>query len=149
MENQVHHLEQLNIPCAMLTSRSDEFDKKRVRVHSAVAHDFADAVAQIEKDMLSGHPKIRLLYGMLTPLSTLSTDNAHIVTPERLAMRKFIGLLDRVYKQGELARLVIDEAHCISEWGYNFRQEYQQLGNFRVRYEKVPIMALTASATKK
>lgn len=63
-------------------------------------------------------------------------------------MTKFQKLLAKVYEQGELSRLVVDEAHCISEWGHDFRKEYQQIGRFRELFDRVPIMALTASATK-
>ncbi|KAG2075365.1 ATP-dependent DNA helicase [Suillus decipiens] len=86
---------------------------------------------QIIEDLESGKPQIRLLY----------------TTPERLCTREMTRLLEIVYAEGELNRLVVDEAHCISEWGHDFREEYRKLGSFRERFHGVPIMALTATAT--
>lgn len=51
-----------------------------------------------------------------------------------------------VHKQRELARIVIDEAHCISEWGHDFRKDFKRLSWFRETFPDVPIMCLTATA---
>ena len=69
------------------------------------------------------------------------------VAPERLLNESFLNLLDEVSQTGGLATLAIDEAHCVSEWGHDFRPEYRQLGQLRQRYPQVPVMALTATAT--
>lgn len=85
------------------------------------------------EDMLCGHPTIRILY----------------VTPELLQTENFRRRLLIVHKQGQLIRVAIDEAHCISEWGHDFRTAYKELGWLRenLASPKIPITAVTATAT--
>ncbi|KAJ2907107.1 hypothetical protein MKZ38_007622 [Zalerion maritima] len=85
---------------------------------------------RIYKDLQSGHPRTRLLY----------------VTPELCSQLRFRDKLHVVYKQHELARIVVDEAHCISEWGHDFRRDFKLLSWFRDAFPEVPIMCLTATA---
>jgi len=66
------------------------------------------------------------------------------VSPERLQSELF---LER-FKQMPINLIAIDEAHCISQWGYDFRPPYLQIAQVRVHHPKVPILALTATATK-
>ncbi|TFK63048.1 ATP-dependent DNA helicase [Pluteus cervinus] len=86
---------------------------------------------QIMEDLKSGNPGCRLLY----------------VTPERIVKDNFKWILNHLHSRGQINRLVIDEAHCISEWGHDFRASYRGLDFFREKYKEVPIMALTATAT--
>src|SRR5437660_1186724 len=73
------------------------------------------------------HAKYRLLY----------------VAPERAMLPGFLANL----KEWKINLIAIDEAHCISEWGHDFRPEYRQLSQLRELFPKVPMMALTATAT--
>ncbi|KAI0008887.1 hypothetical protein F4779DRAFT_584902 [Xylariaceae sp. FL0662B] len=71
------------------------------------------------------------------------------VTPEMINKSKaFLNGLNTLYRNKKLARLVIDEAHCVSQWGHDFRPDYKELGSFRERFPEVPLMALTATATQ-
>ncbi len=65
--------------------------------------------------------------------------------PERLMLD---GTLDML-RQWNVAQFAIDEAHCISEWGHDFRPEYRQLAKLRGEFPGVPVMALTATATER
>jgi ATP-dependent DNA helicase RecQ len=67
------------------------------------------------------------------------------LSPERLARADTIGWLERV----PIAFFAIDEAHCISEWGHEFRPEYRQLSRLRTHFPDRPIAAFTASATRR
>jgi ATP-dependent DNA helicase RecQ len=85
--------------------------------------DAADA-AQVERQFAGG--ELDLLY----------------VAPERLLTPRFLGLMERA----RLALFAIDEAHCVSQWGHDFRPEYRQLTLLHERWPDVPRIALTATA---
>ncbi|KAM6201071.1 recQ-like DNA helicase BLM isoform 3-T3 [Rhynchocyon petersi] len=69
------------------------------------------------------------------------------VTPEKVcASNRLISTLDNLYQRKLLARFVIDEAHCVSQWGHDFRQDYKRMNMLRQKFPLVPVMALTATA---
>ena len=86
----------------------------------------------IYQDLATGHPRTRLLY----------------VTPELCSGDHFRKRLLLVYEQRELARIAVDEAHCISEWGHDFRKDFKRLSWFRETFPDVPVMCLTATANE-
>lgn len=85
-----------------------------------------EAIQQVQRDLVQG--KVKLLY----------------VAPERLANEYFRGLLENL----RLSLIAVDEAHCISQWGHDFRPEYRNLHQLRHHFSDVPVIALTATATQ-
>jgi ATP-dependent DNA helicase RecQ len=92
--------------------------------------------------------------------STLSGEQAYAVekrlvqggitllyaAPERVTTPRFLALLDALHGRGQLSLFAIDEAHCVSQWGHDFRPEYRALTVLHERYASVPRIALTATA---
>ena len=70
------------------------------------------------------------------------------IAPERLLVDRTLSMIDALYEAGKLALFAIDEAHCVSQWGHDFRPEYLQLSTLHERYPNVPRIALTATADK-
>jgi ATP-dependent DNA helicase RecQ len=76
----------------------------------------------------------------------LGTTKLLYVAPERLLTDGFHDLLERLYEDGRIALFAIDEAHCVSQWGHDFRPEYRQLTVLHEHFPGVPRIALTATA---
>ncbi|KQW46786.1 ATP-dependent DNA helicase RecQ [Pelomonas sp. Root662] len=87
-----------------------------------------EEASRIEREMMSG--RLTLLYA----------------APERLTTPRFLAQLASLHERGLLSMFAIDEAHCVSQWGHDFRSEYLQLSLLHERFPDVPRIALTATA---
>lgn len=85
----------------------------------------------ILKDLHHKTPDIKLLY----------------VTPELVSTAHFRSVLETLYKLKKISLIAVDEAHCVSEWGHDFRPDYLKLGELRGAFSLTPWLALTATAT--
>ncbi|XP_078283630.1 recQ-like DNA helicase BLM [Rhinoraja longicauda] len=89
-------------------------------------------VATIYMQLSKKDPTVKLLY----------------CTPEKIgASNRLVSALVNLYERKLLARFVIDEAHCVSQWGHDFRPDYKRLNELRQKFPSTPMMALTATAT--
>ncbi|KAL3229950.1 ATP-dependent helicase SGS1 [Nakaseomyces bracarensis] len=71
------------------------------------------------------------------------------LSPEMISVsEKCKSAIDKLYHNKQLARIVVDEAHCVSNWGHDFRPDYKQLSYFKTQYPDIPMMALTATASE-
>ncbi len=114
MEDQLQHLQDLNIVSETLNSKMTSAERQRVM-----------------KDLQSTQPRTKMLY----------------ITPEQAATPGFQVLADSLKKRHLVSRFVVDEAHCVSQWGHDFRPDYLKLGKFRRHISDIPCVALTATAT--
>lgn len=72
------------------------------------------------------------------------------LTPEKLVKSAaLLNTLDDLYELNKIDRFVIDEVHCVSHWGQDFRKDYLHLDQLKKRYPTVPLLGLTATATSK
>jgi ATP-dependent DNA helicase RecQ len=99
-------------------------------VHAAFLNSTLDAAAAaaVERELRSA--RLVLLY----------------VAPERLLAPRLLAMLDALHARGALSLFAIDEAHCVSQWGHDFREDYLGLALLPARYAGVPRIALTATA---
>ena len=88
----------------------------------------SEDATRIEREMMSG--RMTMLYA----------------APERLTTPRFMAQLTSLHERGLLSMFAIDEAHCVSQWGHDFRSEYLQLNQLHERFPDVPRIALTATA---
>uniref|UniRef100_H2Z5E0 ATP-dependent DNA helicase n=1 Tax=Ciona savignyi TaxID=51511 RepID=H2Z5E0_CIOSA len=105
-----------------------------IEARSLNASSTKEEVKHVHQSMTSQSPSFRLLY----------------VTPEKISKSKrFMAQLEKCYKAGNLSRIAIDEVHCASQWGNDFRPDYKILGILKRQFPNTPIIGLTATSTDK
>jgi len=120
IQDQLHHLGEMGIPAAVLGSAETEGAAQQNETYDRLYRQPA--------------PDLKLLY----------------LTPEKVARSgKLMSALERLHGRGMLARIVIDEVHCISSWGHDFRKDYKALRILKNQFPSVPVIGLTATATKR
>lgn len=118
----------------LIALMQDQVDRLRANgIAATFVNSFLSPTERTQRERAALNGQLKLLY----------------VAPERLLTPSFLALLDQVENNVGLSLLAVDEAHCVSEWGHDFRPEYRQLGQLRNRYPDVPMLALTATATER
>ncbi|MDH4234407.1 MAG: DNA helicase RecQ [Gallionella sp.] len=115
----------------LIALMQDQVDAlKQLGVQAAFLNSSLDAGAAREVSQQLQRGELKLLY----------------VAPERLMTDSFLNLLERLQQDNGIALFAIDEAHCVSQWGHDFRPEYRALTVLHERFPSVPRIALTATA---
>ncbi|KAE8736657.1 hypothetical protein FOCC_FOCC017890, partial [Frankliniella occidentalis] len=110
----------------------DHLAKLRIVANSINSKMSSSERKAVVQDLRCMRPHTRLLY----------------ITPEQASTDNFQSLLEELHRQKKVSYIVVDEAHCVSQWGHDFRPDFLKLGRLRQAYLDIPWIALTATASK-
>ncbi|KAI9479035.1 P-loop containing nucleoside triphosphate hydrolase protein [Coemansia mojavensis] len=127
MDDQVMQLKELDIAAEAFTSESKN----------------PNEIKNLLREMAGGTKKRRVdAAGTASPTSL----KLLYVSPEKIVTGKqLLGLIEKIHAAGKLSRIVVDEAHCASEYGNDFRPDYKKLGMLKYMFPEVPLLALSAT----
>lgn len=116
---------------ALIKDQIDHLAKLKIVAESINSKMTSKDRERVLNDLRSMKPDTRFLY----------------ITPEQAATGTFMSLMEHLVKYKKVSYVVVDEAHCVSEWGHDFRPDYLKLGDLREKHKEVPWVALTATAS--
>lgn len=116
---------------ALMQDQLDHLDALKIPAETINSKLTEKERKRVLADLHSSNPRTRLLY----------------VTPEQVATDGFRSLTESLMNKKLIKYFIVDEAHCVSQWGHDFRPDYLKLGYFRRFLPDVPCVALTATAT--
>lgn len=117
---------------ALMKDQIDHLLKLKITANSINSKMSSSERKAVVQDLRCVRPDTRLLY----------------ITPEQASTESFQSLLQELHRQKKISYIIVDEAHCVSQWGHDFRPDYLKLGRLRQAYPDIPWIALTATASK-
>lgn len=117
---------------ALIKDQMDHLAKLKICAESLNSKMTTKDRERVINDLKSMKPATKFLY----------------ITPEQAATDFFGGLLASLMRYNKIAYIAVDEAHCVSQWGHDFRRDYLKLGELRQKYPTIPWIALTATASR-
>ncbi|XP_047509764.1 ATP-dependent helicase SGS1-like [Pieris napi] len=116
---------------ALIKDQIDHLTRLKIQAESINSKMTSKDRERVLNDLQSMKPNTRFLY----------------ITPEQAATVTFKALLEHLVKYKKVSYIIVDEAHCVSEWGHDFRPDYLKLGYLREKFKSIPWVALTATAS--
>lgn len=142
MQDQVWNLKEHGVKAEMLNAATDSGTAKDVH-----ARMIAGLKEGKDRDIKLVYVSFRFFVFLRLDICKLADLQSFQVTPERIEKSKtFVSVLQKLYDNNQLNRIIIDEAHCISTIGNDFRPSYKSLGRLRTLFPNTPIIAVTATA---
>lgn len=117
---------------ALIKDQMDHLTKLKICAESLNSKMTQKDRQRVVADLKSMKPATKFLY----------------ITPEQAATESFGDLMSLLVKYQKIAYVAVDEAHCVSQWGHDFRRDYLKLGDLRQKYPSIPWIALTATASR-